>query len=158
MFYMEEVYLKILSDIHCEVYVDNEFVLAVKKDVLTKVPMKQGEYFVTLVSVINSNYSIEQIVSLDRDRILSPNFIQIVKSKPELLRDRDFVCLDGNNILNLVTGETIPTSYTSISHYCDGVAIVHNNSFYGLIERAGDVIVPCIYDEIDYFSQGIARI
>ena len=36
---MEKVNLKILSDIHCELYVDSEFVTDIKKDTLIKIPL-----------------------------------------------------------------------------------------------------------------------
>jgi len=50
---MEKVNLKILSDIHCELHVDSEFVTDIKKDTLVKIPLPKGEYLITLRSTIN---------------------------------------------------------------------------------------------------------
>lgn len=66
---MNDFYLKILSDIHCEVYIDNELKTIAKKDTLTMIPIRQGEYYVQLVSIVNSRYKIERVVSLDYDKL-----------------------------------------------------------------------------------------
>ena len=68
---MEEVNLKFFSDIPCEVYVDNDLMAVAKKNTLTKVPVRQGEYYVQLVSTVNSRYKIERVVSLDYDKPLT---------------------------------------------------------------------------------------
>lgn len=41
---MEYYDLKVLSDIHCEVYIDSEFKGVAKRDELTKFSLKKGEY------------------------------------------------------------------------------------------------------------------
>ena len=80
---MEVVYLKILSDIHCEVYVDNEMKVVAPKNTLTKIQLLQGEYYVQLVSTVNPNYKIERVVSLGYDKVLNVQFSEIVRLHPE---------------------------------------------------------------------------
>ena len=56
---MEKVNLKILSDIHCELYVDQNFITDIPKDTLTKIPLSKGEYLITLKSTINPQVKFE---------------------------------------------------------------------------------------------------
>ena len=65
---MNEVHLKILSDIHCEIYVDNELKAVSYKNKLTIIPLLKGDYFVQFICVKNSKSKFEQIISLEKDR------------------------------------------------------------------------------------------
>ena len=47
---MERVNLKILPNIHCEVYLDGEFQCIACKDNYTKLNLRPGEYDVLLLS------------------------------------------------------------------------------------------------------------
>ena len=84
---MEQIYLKIISDIQCLVYVDSEFVKTVEKGVVSKIPLWRGEYFVQLVSPINNDVAIEQVISLEYDRVLKFDFEQYLEKHIELIRD-----------------------------------------------------------------------
>ena len=160
---MEVVYLKILSDIHCEVYVDNEFKDVVKKNTLTKIPMRQGEYLVRLVSTINSNYKLEQIVDLKYDKIINAQFIKIAESHPEWDLVSDYrECPITRNLKNVITGEVISlySQYHCVSDniapFKDGLARVANiNGKWGYLNTKGDEVIPCIYDSAEEFSEGV---
>lgn len=160
---MEVVYLKILSDIHCEVYVDNEFKDVVKKNTLTKIPMRQGEYLVRLVSTINSNYKLEQIVDLKYDKIINAQFIKIAESHPEWDLDSDYrECPITRNLKNVITGKVISLYYQyhcvsdNIAPFKDGLARVANtNRKWGYLNTKGDEVIPCIYDSAEEFSEGV---
>lgn len=147
----DELFLKILSDIHCEVYIDDEFRLVAKKNTLTKVSLCRGEYFIRLVSTVNPSYSIDQIITLEYDKVLKVDFVRLVKSNPEFLRDTDIPRLTERSFKNLLTGEVISVSYDSCKEFYRGRAIVAKNKKFGLISMSGEEIIPCIYDEIDYF-------
>ena len=44
------------------------------------------------------------------------------------------------------------TRYDSFKSFFDGVAVVEQDEQYGLIDRSGNEIVPCIYDKIEDFG------
>lgn len=88
---MEKVNLKILSDIHCELYVDQNFITDIPKDTLTKIPLSKGEYLITLKSTINPQVKFEGTMVLLYDKVYKANFIAVINSNPELIRDCDLV-------------------------------------------------------------------
>ena len=139
---MDEVYLKILSDIHCEVYVDNELMAIAKKNSLTKIPLRKGEYFVQLASTTNPNYKIEQIIALEYDKVWQVAFIDYVKSHTEYIGDDD-LCILNNWIVNIVTGEKIVLlDYDKVYDFSGGIALVEKNGKCGYIDINGKEVTP----------------
>lgn len=52
-----------------------------------------------------------------------------------------------------------PGAYTSVDQFCNGVAKVQNQQgYYGLVNTAGKEILPCRYDKIYGFYEGMARV
>lgn len=82
------------------------------------------------------------------------------------IEDIDYGCAvvcykapDGVNhygFLNLKTGRFIDTDYRSISSFANGYTLVIKDGKVGMIDTAGTCIVPCIYDNLTYFRDGLA--
>ena len=151
---MEVVYLKILSDIHCEVYVDNEMKVVAPKNTLTKIQLLQGEYYVQLVSTVNPNYKIERVVSLDYDKVLNVQFSEIVRLHPEYLRDTDVIWIRDNQSYkakNLVSGKIISDAYdyvNAVNDFKNGISIVYKNKLVGVVDIQGKEVIPCSFEAI----------
>ena len=162
---MDDVYLKILSDIHCEVYIDNELKTIAKKDTLTMIPIRQGEYYVQLVSTVNSRYKIEKVVSLDYDKVLNVKFIELIQLHPEWLKDSDVVWVgdyqSSYRIKNLVTGEIVSSSYdyvNSTNDFNNGISIVRKNKLTGVVNIYGKEILPCSFEEISRLGVNLLKV
>lgn len=162
--FMEEVNLKIFSDIPCEVYVDNDLKAVAKKNTLTKVPVRQGEYYVQLVSTVNPDYKIERIVSLDYDKVLNVHFLEIVRLHPEYLRDTDILWIRDNQSFkakNLVSGEIVSSSYDyvhSTNDFQNGISIVSKNKLTGVVSIHGKEILPCSYEQISRIGNNLLKV
>lgn len=163
--FMEEVNLKIFSDIPCEVYVDNDLKAVAKKNTLTKVPVRQGEYYVQLVSTVNSRYKIERVVSLDYDKVLNVQFSELVHLHPEWLRDTDVVWIGDINkyfkAKNLVSGEIVSSAYdyvNSTKDFKNGISIVRKNNLAGVVNIHGNEILPCSFEQISRVGDNLLKV
>lgn len=163
--FMEEVNLKIFSDIPCEVYVDNDLKAVAKKNILTKVPVRQGEYYVQLVSTVNSRYKIERVVSLDYDKVLNVQFSELVHLHPEWLRDTDVVWIrDIDKYIkakNLVSGEIVSSAYDyvdSTKDFKNGISIVRKNNLAGVVNIRGNEILPCSFEQISRVGDTLLKV
>lgn len=154
---MSEICLKILSDVHCEVYVDDEYKTVASKDTLTKVYLKKGQYYVQFISTVNSNYKINKIIELDYDIVVQVQFLELVEKCQELERDSDFGCYGKYRVIkNLITGKEIQVEYDlddiSLDH---GLIKVRSALKYGMVDKFGNTVIPCIYDWIGRFNYNI---
>lgn len=163
--FMEEVNLKIFSDIPCEVYVDNDLKAVAKKNTLTKVPVRQGEYYLQLVSTVNSRYKIERVVSLDYDKVLNVQFSELVHLHPEWLRDTDVVWIrDIDKYIkakNLVSGEIVSSAYDyvdSTKDFKNGISIVRKNNLAGVVNIRGNEILPCSFEQISRVGDTLLKV
>lgn len=147
---MEQIYLKIISDIQCLVYVDSEFVKTVEKGVVSKIPLRRGEYFVQLVSPINNDVAIEQVISLEYDRIIQADFEEYLSEHIDLIRDQDIEYRpDNNSFYNLILNQAnTPSVYDGGGAFVDGLAIVKRIDKYGCINKLGKEVIACVYDDI----------
>lgn len=162
---MNDFYLKILSDIHCQVYIDNELKTIAKKDTLTMIPIRQGEYYVQLVSTVNSRYKIERVVSLDYDKVLNVQFSELVHLHPEWLRDTDVVWIGDINkyfkAKNLVSGEIVSSAYDyvdSTKDFKNGISIVRKNNLAGVVNIRGNEILPCSFEQISRVGDTLLKV
>lgn len=153
---MDEVYLKILSDIHCEVYVDNELMAIAKKNSLTKIPLRKGEYLIVLMSTVNTQYRIEKVISIECDKVLEARFIDLAKSHPEWESENDWRFYKNQRTFkNLITNKILPIEVERADEFKNGVSRVWIMARCGYINTTGNIIVPCVYDAIGEFNFSI---
>ena len=145
---MNEVNLKILSDIDCNVYVDNELVAIAKQNQIEIIPLSKGEYWVQCVGVSNKNYKIEQIVSIEGHKVIKLNFIELIESNPKLWSDTELkYSSEIKSYIHTITKKEITSSkYNQGFDFVNGSAIVERDKKYGLINRIGNEFVQCIYN------------
>lgn len=165
---MSEVFLKILSDLQCDVYVDDIYKATANQDVLEKIPLIKGEYVVQLVSTEIPSYKIKQVVLLEYDRVLIGNFF-------ERINESDLVYVQNEkSYKNLALNIPItPPIYEEGMIFSEGVAKVKRNGLWGCINKVGievveckyldknlsfKVVIPCEYDVIRGFTNGLAMV
>ena len=155
---MNDFYLKILSDIHCEVYIDDDFITIAPKNTLTKVSLNKGQYFVQFISTVNPNYKITQIIELDCDKVVQIRFIDLIENNKELERDSDYGCYGkSRTIKNLITRRDTKVDYDLEEVLFDHGLIKVRSAFkYGIVDKLGNVIIPCIYDWIGRFNYNVS--
>lgn len=147
---MEEVNLKIIPDIPCEVYVDYEFITVANKGTMTKIPLCRGEYAIRLVSTVNSNYYIEDVIVLEYDKVWKADFCTLIERHPELRKDVELQINDDRIYDCLLCREIyIKEKYDYIDNYFNhlGWIRVKRNDKWGYISLKGNQVIPCIYEE-----------
>lgn len=161
MKYMQMIYLKVLTDIPCEVYIDNDLVSVIKKNVISKIAINRGDYFIKIVSTFNPNIFIDEIIHIEYDKILKIDFLKKTEFSHILSK---YIYWD-NHIYafrNIFTNEQVSksyphnTSYISTGEFYDDMSLVGISGKCGYVNRDGKEVVECIYDFIDYFHEGLA--
>ena len=154
---MEQVFLKIISDIDCLVYVDYELSQMLEKDVMIKIPLRKGEYVVKIVSSVNSDVVIERIISLEYDKVIKADFQGLLESRPELIRNEDIEFSPySKSYKNKILGKEITGPFYDFGHsFVNGLAIVEQQGKYGCINKYGEEIVKCSYDNVFFKDENI---
>lgn len=60
--------------------------------------------------------------------------------------------------LELLARALSSQGYQSVSSFKDGLAMVCDRGKYGFIDKCGDLIIPCVYDEAKPFYNGVAGV
>ena len=167
---MDTFFLKVISDIPCEVYIDYELMTTLQKNVMSKISLKKGEYIVQFISTINPNIKIEDELFIEYERVYKVNFLSRLDLLPFI---NECVMFDRNSfsLRNVLTGKTISSKYYSVESgyfYTDKINVgLHGEHYgeriygfnhglmpvcyekkWGLINIYGEEIVECEYDSI----------
>ena len=150
---MNKVNLKILSDIDCNVYVDNELLANVKQNEVAIIPLCIGEYWLQCVCPQNPMYKIEQIVFVEYHKILRLDFASLIDSNPDYAIDDDFVYRkETRSYINKLTGREItPRIYDEGLGFHQGRAKVKRDGLWGYIDYSGKEVVSCVYYDLEKF-------
>lgn len=118
---MAEKLLKIISDISCDVFVNNEKITSLSRIEMKEIPLPQGEYLVQLISDKNPKYRVLKRVSLSKDTLLYVEFAKEMKSHPEWIDYSDLGNIhtyDGKyGIVNKVLNVTLVPAIYSIVNF-----------------------------------------
>ena len=147
---MVKNFLKIVSDISCDVYINTEKVTSLARIEMKEIPLPQGDYLVQLISDKNPKYRIIKRVHLDQDKLLYVEFAKEMKSHPEWidysdLQDDYIINIHKHKILNKVLNITlIPAIYEIV-----------NLEEYDWYRTQDDIIRGCdysTYSVLEYFQ------
>lgn len=157
---MSSVNLKILSDYECKILIDSEYIATANVNSIYKIPLSSGEYWLQLICVSNPNYIIEQIVSLDNDKVLKVSFADLMANSPAMLRDEELMyCAEEKCYKHILTGQSVtPSIYDEGGEFVDGIAKVRKGSKWGYIDKENNEVVPCIYDVCEKFTDETAKV
>ena len=144
--------LKIICNLDCNLYIDGDLVQEMKADVITKVPLEVGEYYVDVVPLFNKEVSLRRFVYLEFDKILKMDLLFVLKYDLELRSKLDLVPqsndsgLFGYNIKDTDIN-IIPYQFDEAETILEDYAIVKKGK-YGVINRKNEIILDFVYDSI----------
>lgn len=153
------VNLKILSDIKCDVYIDNVFITTANKDQVEVIPLETGEYFLKCIGAYSPECKIEQILELISPKVIKVSFEKLIKSHPEWTRDSSFAySSEKKSFFHVATGKDITSiEYEAGEEFMFGKALAQRDGRWGYIDNMGTEIVPCKYvDKLMMFKETLA--
>ena len=160
---METANIKFLTDIPCEVYIDDELVLITNKNAISKISLLKGEYLIKVVSTINANIHIKEVVFIEYEKIFKVDFL----SKKEFAAIfNQYIYWDKNisAFKNIFTSKLVSkcypycTSYIGTGEFYEGRAIVGIQEKCGYVNSEGVEVIECIYEYPDNFYEGRASV
>ena len=143
-------YIKIYSDVDGELFVDFKSVTKVDKHSFQSHQIECGQYFVRFLTR-NSLLYMEKVISIDKDTALWIRKEDLLNTLSDtqinamtIVRKRQ-----GKNswIEDLISGLQLSDNYDRIGLFHDGICDVWKNKHCGLINRRGEEIVECKYDD-----------
>ena len=147
--------LKVIADIHCEIYIDRKFYKAVPKDSITSLLLEEGAYCIRFVSTINPQIMREEVVLLKWHECIYTKLIEEIELHPEWHRDCDI----DRNRMNIITGKVMQKTQYDFYKMCgEHHYIVSNRRKYGLRDRNYNLIIPLNYDSIEPISESLLAV
>lgn len=159
--------LKIITDIDCNLYVDGVLNTMVSSNEMTFISLERGEYWVQLISVNDPYYKIEQVISMESNKVIVADFCSLIK-------DEDIVFVQREGCYRNLKSNTNITSkrYDRGNKFIDGLAKVYRNGMWGQINKVGEEVTACKYLDEDFtikcilpcnfrslsFSDGMAKV
>ena len=67
-------YIKIITDSHCDIYIDGDFISNIEPNNLKKISLEAGEYWVQIVCCSDTNKKYEEVVNLQYDKVIKTDF------------------------------------------------------------------------------------
>lgn len=113
--------LEIISDISCDVFVNNEKITSLSRFEMKEIPLPMGDHLIQFISEKNPKYRIIKRVSLNEDTLLHVEFAKEMKSHPEWidysdLQDDYIIYARKHRILHKVLNITlIPAIYEIVN-------------------------------------------
>ena len=154
---MDSVFLKILCDVKCIVYIDNNIELVCRPNELTSISLSKGAYWIKCVCDANHKFQYEETITINQSFLLNVSFKDIIKSKPELLNDDDIVFSEKDHTyVNVITGNALFSStYDYGEKFKFGLASVENNGKRGCVDKTGKEVIPCAYNSLIPYTESL---
>lgn len=150
---MEKVNFKIVSDIACEVYIDNTLVSNIMKNQIEVLSLVPGEYWIKCVGAYDSKCYIEEMINISSPIVKRINFKSLIDSNTEWTKDSNFVYNpEKKAYYHRATGKIISNpqcEYEEGGDFFYGSALVKKNGKWGRIDKYGNEITPCEYTDPD---------
>ncbi len=139
--------LKVLPNLTCKVLIDCEEKGIATAEKLMKIPLPVGEYYAEFISTENSSDSIAQKILLEHDKIEKVDLLSVKQKREkaeENEKSEDFISKKQEKNKNYQFKESLTTAKI------DGK--------WGCFDLNGKEVIPCIYDNIDDFRNGRAKV
>lgn len=143
------MFLKVHTDIGCRVYVDDELKAIAENGSLFKLQLEKGQYWVRFESLYDTGVFIEKEISItDYDILEKALFLPLTPAEKMILVP--FRSDDGlYGYRELFSGHIIVyPCYTEARNISEGFAEVFRGNLQGIINKKGEEIIPCEYEEI----------
>ncbi len=176
--------LKIISDLDCNIYIDDEFVCKIYANEYHHIPLQKGTYDLRIVLSSNENIFIQkEYIMPDHDMqdLLRISLANLLKEEKELawkIKNRVLRETETHyEIFDNSTNQSIPLPYSFADPFSEGLAVVQRGGTYGKVEVApgeylylpelggwgyididGNEIIKCQYFNAREFKDGLACI
>ncbi len=152
------MFLKILADQECNLYVDGSFVCLIPSEELTKVPFEKGEYIVRFECTSFPELIIENDLVLEYDKVERLDFNQELQKHPDFISKHDLVPQKNRDglwgyVIRRTTLWAIPPVYDMARPFYvgEGYAIVYNGDTAAAINKRNEFIIPFgTYSNLSY--------
>ena len=154
--------IKIKTDIGCRVYIDDEYKGIAESKALFVIDVDKGQYWGRFESFYDSDIYIERCISvIDYDVLESVDFLPIIDSDKLVLKAKKgdnglvgFVELFSGRFIIAPQFEAEGNLFYFYYIFQDGVSRIIKNDRYGLINKVGNEILDCIYENIGILGNG----
>ncbi len=150
--------LRIISDALSKVFIDGEDHGQIEPEVIGTYNLPIGEHIILLVSPYNDNLKIRRIVHIDYDRVIEFNLSSLLQKNKDILLDLELFRFnrDGKTgffepITRTIVIEPVFDSCSTFNK--NGYSYVKIDGNEGVINKKGDLIVPCEYSSIDSYDK-----
>lgn len=158
------MYLKLLPDQECNVYIDNELASVAPANVLSKIPIEKGEYLIKYECRPFPELYVEEVLFIEFDKVIRISFNSEIQKRKELIVIRELAPQQNRDGLwgFVVKGTTLwgilPT-YEKVEGFSgdfdgdDELAIVQKEGSCSIINKKNEVLVRWgRYKEINRYS------
>jgi hypothetical protein len=156
-----QCFLKIRSNLDCNVYVDEEFKLKAIANKLTKLPLSKGAYWLEFVGLENEQdrFAREYTIT-DSDELLSVDLESVKKERVTKLELVSYKNESGKyGFKDKATGAIIiQARFDDLNEFFEDWAVVKLNGKYGFIDKDGKEVIPLKYEYARNFSEGLATV
>ncbi len=139
-----DVCLKVLSNLDCKVLIDCEEKAVALADRLTKISLPVGEYYAEFISTENSTDAISREIILEHDKLEKIDLLSIKQSRENSVAEQEKARLEQERISRIESMTLVP--------------YISNNKVGFADLQTSEVIIPCQYDFVSLFSEGLASV
>ena len=133
-----DVCLKVLSNLDCKVFIDGEEKGMASANCLTKIPLPIGEYYAEFVSTENPAHALSREIILEHDKLEKVDLLSLKQAREESER------AERERLARIESMTLVP--------------YISNNKVGFADLETREIIIPCRYDFVSLFSEGLASI
>lgn len=150
--------LRIISDALSRVFINGEEHGQIEPEVIGTYNLPIGDHIILLVSPYNENLKIRRIVHIDYDRAIEFNLSSLLQKNKDILLDLELFRFNRNGKVGFFEPITKTIVIEPVFDSCsifnkNGYSYVKINGNEGVINKKGDLIVPCEYSSIDSYDK-----
>ena len=138
-----DVCLKVLSNLDCKVLIDSEEKTVAPADRLTKIPLPVGEYYAEFISTENSSDAISYEIILEHDKLEKIDLLSLKQTREKAAAEQEKARLEQER-LRIESMTLVP--------------YISNNKVGFADLETREIIIPCRYDFVNAFSDGLAKV
>ncbi|MBO5815590.1 MAG: WG repeat-containing protein [Bacteroidales bacterium] len=145
---MSTINLKVLTDLDCDVYVDNELITTAKQGSLTIIPLSEGDFWVQFIALFNSDCKIDRILNLEHHMVIQVSFTEMLNNYPDLHRNEDLLYnVEDKCFISNITGNIVNINRDLTSK----INLAIEREAY--VFKYGRKLYPCNYDDFFKFDK-----
>lgn len=150
--------LRIISDVLSRVFIDGEDHGRIEPEFVGTYNLSMGDHIVTVVSVYNDTLKLKRIIHVGYDRAIEFNICSLLLKNKDILMDLELFRFERNGKTGFFEPITRAIVIDPVFDSCslfnkNGFSIVKLNGNQGVINKKGDLIIPCEYTSINSYDK-----